>query len=123
VREERCKIPQMRLWLAFFAVLCACSKAEAPAPSSTTSEPKGAPTTELPKKEEPDQLGAVALPELRTCVKECVGQKGISPKADQDCKNECYDSCVGQCDRQASERPLEFKKRCREDCDLQRNKL
>ena len=113
----------MRTWLCGMAVLLGCSKAEAPAPTSTTSEPQQAPKGGLPTTEKPDELGAVALPELRSCVKECVGQKGVSSKADQDCRSECYESCIGQCDRQASERPLEFKKRCREDCDLQRDKL
>ena len=85
-------------------VLAACGGAQPPA-----QEPPGG----------VEPLGAVSLPELRSCVNGCE-QDQIEGK---DCPADCHESCLAECDREASERPLQFKKRCREDCDRQLERL
>ena len=109
--------------LLWVMVVASCAKSEAP-PSSTipTGDATAEPGKGGPKSEKAEELGAVALPEIRSCVKECVGG-GISAKSDEVCRTECHDQCLAQCERQATERPLEFQKRCREDCDRQLDKL
>jgi len=80
-------------------VLAACGGAQPAAREPAPAEP----------------LGAVSLPELRSCVNDCKEQQ-VEGK---DCPADCHESCLAECDREASERPLQFKKRCREDCDRQ----
>lgn len=66
-----------------------------------------------------EPLGAVSLPEIRSCVNDCEQTQ----TAGKDCPADCHETCLAECDREASERPLQFKKRCREDCDRQLERL
>jgi hypothetical protein len=70
-------------------------------------------------------LGAVALPELKGCVRGCVDRRRgtVQAQAEGACRKECHESCLAHCDREVGERPLEFKKSCREDCDAQLDRL
>ena len=105
-------------------LVSACSKGDASAPAAeepaatavaTAATPDVLPTAQASA----DPLGALSLPDMRSCLSKCTGDnraRGVgADQVETDCRSQCEQSCLSQCD-EASEPQ---KSRCKQDCGRQ----
>jgi len=94
--------------------------AEATASAAATTKGGGETPQLLPTAQaSADPLGAMSLPDMRTCLRKCTDDsrmRGVgAEQIEADCREQCGKSCTSQCE-QASEPQ---KTRCKQDCERQ----
>jgi hypothetical protein len=95
-------------------------------PPDLSAAPTMAPTV-APPAESASPLGAVAIPNLRSCVAQCAEANKMRAegpeKIAEDCRKRCHETCMKHCSGQASDRPLQFAGNCKKDCAGQLERL
>jgi hypothetical protein len=71
----------------------------------------------------PLELGAVTLPVMKDCVRDCVQRNAMRAESagpiETDCRQACLDGCQKRCDAEAPGRAPQFGGHCRQDCERQ----
>jgi hypothetical protein len=129
---------------AVLVALGACSKASddagvaatgsAPAPATAETAPPADPSPngepqgpKLDGKERPGggavEQGAVALPVMKSCLRDCVARGSASAQPasqlETDCRRSCLVGCLDKCNAESEARSPALVEGCRQDCTRQ----